>query len=59
MISAIVVNHNGRDHLRQCLESLRQPGPDIEVLVVGRSILRKDKQDQSLREDYKNKYELD
>ena len=34
-------------------------GTDIEVLVVGRSILRKNKQDQSLREDYKNKYELD
>lgn len=34
MISAIVVNHNGRDHIRQCLESLRLPGPDIEVLVV-------------------------
>ena len=34
MISAIVVNHNGRRHLRQCLESLEHSGPDLEVLVV-------------------------
>jgi len=34
MISAIVVNHNGRSHLQQCLESLQGPGPDLEVLVV-------------------------
>jgi GT2 family glycosyltransferase len=34
VISAIVVNHNGEEHLRRCLESLRQPGPEREVLVV-------------------------
>ncbi len=34
MISAIIVNHNSGEHLRQCLESLRRPGPEIEVLVV-------------------------
>lgn len=34
MISVIIVNHNGEEHLRRCLESLRGPGPEIEVLVV-------------------------
>ena len=34
MISAIVVNHNGQRHLRQCLESLQHSGPNLEVLVV-------------------------
>ncbi|MDQ2089957.1 carbamoyltransferase family protein [Marimonas arenosa] len=34
-------------------------GTDIEVLVVGNCVLRKEQQDQSLAEDYKNKYELD
>jgi carbamoyltransferase len=34
-------------------------GTEIEVLVCGRAILRKEAQDQALREDYKNKYELD
>lgn len=34
MISAIVVNHNGRSDLERCLQSLRQPGPGLEVLVV-------------------------
>ena len=34
-------------------------GTDIEVLVCGNIVLEKNKQDPSLREDYKNKYELD
>ena len=34
-------------------------GSDIEVLVCGNSIMYKQDQDQSLAEDYKNKYELD
>jgi len=34
MISVIIVNHNGGGHLRRCLESLRSPGPDLEILVV-------------------------
>jgi carbamoyltransferase len=34
-------------------------GTDIEVLVVGNCFLRKEAQDQSLAEDYKDKYELD
>jgi len=34
MISVIIVNHNGEVHLRRCLESLRGPGPELEVLVV-------------------------
>lgn len=34
-------------------------GTDIEWLVVGNAVLRKEAQDQSLAEDYKNKYELD
>ncbi len=34
-------------------------GTDLDMLVVGRSVLYKDKQDPSLKEDYKNKYELD
>ncbi len=34
MISVIIVNHNGEEHLRRCLESLRGQGPEIEVLVV-------------------------
>ena len=34
-------------------------GTEIELLVCGHSILRKEEQDQSLRVDYKNKYELD
>jgi GT2 family glycosyltransferase len=34
LISAIVVNHNGEEYLRRCLESLRLPGPELEILVV-------------------------
>lgn len=34
-------------------------GTDIEILACGNSILRKERQDPSLAEDYKNKYELD
>ena len=34
MISAIVVNHNGEDHLRRCLERLRLPWPELEILIV-------------------------
>jgi carbamoyltransferase len=34
-------------------------GTEIEVLVVGRCVLEKDQQDVRLKEDYKNKYELD
>jgi carbamoyltransferase len=34
-------------------------GSDIEVLVVGNCILRKEEQDQSLRQDYKTAFELD
>ncbi len=34
-------------------------GTDIEWLVVGNCILRKENQDSALAEDYKNKYELD
>lgn len=34
-------------------------GTDIEMLVVGNAILRKEDQDPALAEDYKNKYELD
>ncbi len=34
-------------------------GTDLDVLVVGRSVLYKVKQDPSLKQDYKNKYELD
>ncbi|WP_425040322.1 carbamoyltransferase family protein [Primorskyibacter sp. S187A] len=34
-------------------------GTDMDMLVVGRAVLRKDNQDPSLKEDYKNKYELD
>lgn len=34
-------------------------GTDMDVLVVGNTVLMKEDQDQSLSEDYKNKYELD
>jgi carbamoyltransferase len=34
-------------------------GSDIEMLVVGNSILHKDQQDPSLKLDYKDKFELD
>jgi len=34
-------------------------GSDIEVLVVGNAILRKEDQDSALRQDYKNAFELD
>jgi carbamoyltransferase len=34
-------------------------GTDIEVLTIGNCILKKEHQDQSLAEDYKDKYELD
>lgn len=34
-------------------------GTDIEVLVCGNTMLYKDDQDPALREDYKNKYDLD
>lgn len=34
-------------------------GTDLDWLVVGDSLLRKEEQDPSLAEDYKNKYDLD
>lgn len=34
-------------------------GTDLDVLVVGNAVLEKPDQDAALREDYKNKYELD
>lgn len=34
-------------------------GTDIELLVCGNAVLRKDAQNPALREDYKNKYQLD
>jgi len=34
-------------------------GTEIDLLVVGNCLLRKEEQDQSLIEDYKEKYELD
>lgn len=34
-------------------------GTEIDLLICGRAVLRKDDQDESLKEDYKNKYELD
>ncbi len=34
-------------------------GTEIDLLVVGNQVLRKDDQDPALAEDYKNKYELD
>ena len=34
-------------------------GTDMDVLVVGNTVLRKEDQDPALSEDYKNKYELD
>ena len=34
-------------------------GTDIEILVIGKFFLRKEKQNKLLKKDYKNKYELD
>jgi carbamoyltransferase len=34
-------------------------GTDLDLLVIGDCVLRKEKQDTSLIEDYKNKYKLD
>ncbi len=34
-------------------------GTDIELLVIGNCVLRKEAQDQSLKENYESKYELD
>ena len=34
-------------------------GTELDLLVVGNCILRKEQQDKSLIEDYKEKYELD
>ncbi len=34
MISVIIVNHNGGDHIKQCLESLGNQGRELEVLLV-------------------------
>ncbi|MEX0286079.1 MAG: carbamoyltransferase [Paracoccaceae bacterium] len=34
-------------------------GTDLDLLVVGNAVLRKDQQDPALAEDYKNKYALD
>jgi carbamoyltransferase len=34
-------------------------GTEIELLVVGNCIVRKEDQDRSLVRDYKNAYELD
>ena len=34
-------------------------GTELDTLVVGNCILRKEQQDKTLIEDYKEKYELD
>ena len=34
-------------------------GTELDELVIGNSILRKEQQDKALVEDYKEKYELD
>lgn len=34
-------------------------GTELDLLVIGRSILRKEVQDPTLAEDYRNRYELD
>jgi len=34
-------------------------GTDLDILVVGNFMLKKNQQDQSLKENYKEKYELD
>lgn len=34
-------------------------GTDLDILAIGNSILLKEEQDQSLAQDYKNKFELD
>jgi carbamoyltransferase len=34
-------------------------GTELDVLVVGNCVLRKEQQDKTLVEDYKEKYELD
>ena len=34
-------------------------GTEIDILVIANCLLRKEKQNTSLKIDYKNKYELD
>jgi GT2 family glycosyltransferase len=34
MISVIIANHNGEEHLDRCLGSLGRPGPELEIIVV-------------------------
>ena len=34
-------------------------GTELDLLVVGNCVLRKGQQDKSLKEDYRDKYELD
>jgi len=34
MISVIIANHNGEEHLEQCLASLGRPGPELEIIMV-------------------------
>ena len=34
-------------------------GTELDILVVGNCVLRKERQDKSLIEDYKHKYKLD
>jgi len=34
VISVILVNHNGEAHLRRCLQSLENQGPELEILFV-------------------------
>tara|TARA_B110000967_G_scaffold134480_1_gene137309 strand:+ start:534 stop:641 length:108 start_codon:yes stop_codon:yes gene_type:complete len=34
-------------------------GIKLDLLVIGNSILRKEQQDNSLTEDFKDKYEID
>lgn len=34
MISVIIANHNGEEHLDRCLGSLGPPGPQLEIILV-------------------------
>ena len=50
MISVIVVNYNGCEHIERCLKALRRQTVDHEVIVVDNG--SKDKSCDLIRESY-------
>ena len=59
-VSLVIPLYNKGEHVAACLRSaLVQSHPEMELLVIGRCVLRKEDQSSALMLDYKHDFELD